>query len=86
MDGNQYSVSGQAYPQVYVLIADFNLTFFLKQTEVLKLVQKTKLNSAESELRAREQSRVQAGEKFEEFLQNLSDVDFNNRNEEAKYK
>jgi len=53
-----------------VLIADFNFTFFLKQTEVLKLVQKTKLNSAESE----------------DFIEKLLDVDFNNRNEEAKYK
>jgi len=41
--------------------------------EVLKLVQKTKLSSAERE-------------KFEGFLQNLSDVDFNNRSEESKYK
>ena len=40
---------------------------------MLKLVQKTKLSNAEKE-------------DFEEFLQNLSVVDFNNRNEESKYK
>ena len=68
-----------------MLIADFNITFFLTRLEVLKLVQKTKLNSAEIGLRAREQSRVQV-EDFEEFLQNLSIVDFNNRGEESKYK
>ena len=56
-----------------MLVADFNLTFFLKTSEVLKLVQKTKLNSAERE-------------NFEEFLKGLSDVDFNNRSEESKYK
>ena len=49
-----------------MLIADFNLTFFLNRMEVLKLVQKTKLNSAERE-------------ENEDFLQNLVDVDFNNR-------
>lgn len=56
-----------------MLVADFNLTFFLNRTEVLKLVQKTKLNYADRE-------------EFEEFLQNLLDVDFNNRGEESKYK
>ena len=40
---------------------------------MLKLVQKTKLSNAEKE-------------DFEEFLQNLKIVDFNNRNEESKYK
>jgi len=45
------------------------------------LVQKTKLNSAESGLRAREQVRVQLKE-FEEFLQSLSLVDFNNRGQD----
>ena len=45
------------------------------------MVQKTKLNSAESGLRAREQARVQLKE-FEEFLQNLVAVDFNNRGED----
>ena len=53
-----------------MLVADFNLTFFLNRLEVLKLVQKTKLSSAESE----------------EFIANLLDVDFNNRSEESKYK
>ena len=65
---------------------------------MLKLVQKTKLQSAENGLRAREllasprassrttQNRVQVSEKFEEFLQSLSDVDFNNRSEESKFK
>ncbi|MBI2656582.1 hypothetical protein HYX03_02495 [Candidatus Woesearchaeota archaeon] len=47
--------------------------------------QKTKLNSAEIGLRAREQARVHV-EEFEEFLQSLSSVDFNNRGEESKYK
>ena len=56
-----------------MLVADFNITFFLNKLEVLKLVQKTKLNSAEQE-------------DFEKFLQNLSVVDFNNRGEESKYK
>jgi len=37
------------------------------------LVQKTKLSNAERE-------------DFEEFLQNLKAVDFNNRSEESKYK
>ena len=69
-----------------MLIADFNLTFFLKtRLEVLKLVQKTKLNSAEDGTRARENS-GHGGEEFEGFFQSLSDVDFNNRSEESKYK
>ena len=38
----------------------------MKNSEVLKLVQKTKLNSAESE-------------EFEDFLQSLEIVDFNSR-------
>lgn len=50
-----------------MLAADFNLTFFLNNSEVLKLVQKTKLNSAAER------------EDFEEFLQSLEIVDFNNR-------
>ena len=37
---------------------------------MLKLVQKTKLESAENE----------------DFIENLLDVDFNNRGEESKYK
>lgn len=49
-----------------MLIAGFNITFFLNDSEVLKLVEKTKLNSAESE-------------KFEEFLESLESVDFNSR-------
>jgi len=53
-----------------VLIADFNLTFFLNKLEVLKLKQKTKLSPAEQE----------------EFIENLLAVDFNNRSEESKYK
>ena len=61
-----------------MLAADFNLTFFLNNSEVLKLVQKTKLNSAENGMRARE-NRGQGGEKFEEFLQSLEIVDFNSR-------
>lgn len=56
-----------------MLVADFDITFFLNKLEVLKLVQKTKLNSAEQE-------------EYKDFLQNLSVVDFNNRNEESKYK
>ena len=53
-----------------MLIADFNLTFFLNRLEVLKLVQKTKLETAEKE----------------EFVENLLAVDFNNRSEESKFK
>ena len=53
-----------------MLIADFNNTFFLKTSEVLKLVQKTNLNSAERE----------------DFVESLLAVDFNNRGEEAKFK
>ncbi len=67
-----------------MLVADFNLTVFLTRLEVLKLGQKAKLNSAEYGIRVRE-NRGQ-GEEFEEFLQNLLDVDFNNRGEESKYK
>ena len=65
-----------------MLVADFDITFFLKTSEVLKLVQKTKLNSAEIGLRVREQAHVQV----EEFIESLLDVDFNNRSEESKYK
>ena len=54
-----------------MLTADFNLTFFLKQQEVLKLGNKTKLNSAERE---------------KDFVETLLSVDFNNRNEESEYK
>ena len=54
-----------------MLVADFNLTFFLKQTEVLKLEQKTKLSSAERE---------------KKFVEDLLIVDFNNRSEESKFK
>jgi len=60
-----------------VLIADFNITFFLNKSEVLKLEQKTKLNSAENGMRARENRGH--GEEFEDFLQSLESVDFNNR-------
>jgi len=60
-----------------VLIANFN-KFFLKILEVLKLVQKTKLNSAEA--------RTNAGKENEGFIEDLQDVDFNNRSEESKYK
>ena len=45
---------------------------------MLKLVQKTKLNSAENGLRVR-QNGGQLSKTFEEFLQNLSVVDFNDR-------
>ena len=72
-NGSEYSEYYQGHPSGDVLVADFNLTFFLKTSEVLKLAQKTKLNSAERE-------------NFEEFLKGLSDVDFNNRSEESKYK
>lgn len=59
---------------IQCLCVNANLTLiFLNSLEVLKLAQKTKLNSAERE-------------DFEEFLQNLSGVDFNNRSEESKYK
>jgi len=44
---------------------------------VLKLEQKTKLNSAENGMRARENRGH--GEEFEDFLQSLESVDFNNR-------
>ena len=63
-----------------MLVADFNLTFFLKTSEVLKLVQKTKLNSAERE---------KFGNGFnsrDKFIEGLLAVDFNNRNEEAEFK
>lgn len=73
MDGKEYSVYFlQVSPFSDVLVADFN-ALFLNKLEVLKLVQKTKLSNAEKE-------------QFEDFLQNLSAVDFNNRNEESKYK
>ena len=54
-----------------MLIANFNNTFFLKQSEVLKLEQKTKLKSADNE---------------KDFVETLLDVDFNNRSEENKFK
>lgn len=50
-----------------MLVADFNINFFLNNSEVLRLVQKTKLNSAAE------------SEKFKEFLESLESVDFNNR-------
>ena len=77
-----YSVFYQAYPHTSgaVLIADFNNTFFLKNSEVLKLAQKTKLSNAETRKLGNGQSRN------EEFVEGLLAVDFNNRNEEAEYK
>ena len=60
-----------------MLVADFNHTFFLNNSEVLKLVQKTKLNSAEYGMRARD-SRGQEQE-FERFLESLESIDFNSR-------
>ena len=71
-----------------MLVADFNITFFLKQPEVLKLEQKTKLSSAEREKKFIESYRSEAsGElKNQKFLSNLLAVDFNNRSEESKFK
>ena len=54
-----------------MLAANFNITFFLKTSEVLKLEQKTKLKTAERE---------------KNFVETLLSVDFNNRNEENEYK
>ena len=47
------------------------------------MVQKTKLNSAEIVLERENRGQLK---EFDEFLQNLSAVDFNNRGEESKYK
>ncbi len=63
-----------------MLIADFNLTFFLKILEVIKLVQKAKLNSAERE------KFVSGYNSYFKFVEGLMAVDFNNRSEEAEYK
>ena len=49
----------------------------MKNSEVLKLVQKTKLQSAEYGTRARENSGQ--GAEFEEFLESLESVDLNSR-------
>ena len=61
--------------------ADFNALNFLKTQEVLRLVEKTKLNSAGIGLE-RDANHVQS----EDFIDNLVYVDFNNRGDEARYK
>ena len=48
---------------------------------MLKLVQKAKLNPTDA------RTKIGSGyQGYEKFIDSLLDVDFNNRNEEAKYK